>query len=193
MGTRLASVALCCLLSIAGAMLIGCTPNEAYRTALPANCAKPDCGDAPDTFIEKHDGYDLAYVEFTERGNVFDRARMKQVVDHVAAQARYDPSNPDRGVFTIVFVHGWKHNARADDGNVDSFRKLLRQVHDIAKQNPIGTPRKVDRRLRWLARTVGRLEPAYPSHLLGAKSDGRTGRQGRRHGVAAAARTGSHR
>ncbi len=55
----------------------------------------------------------------------------------------YDPSNPDRGVFTIVFVHGWKHNARADDGNVKSFRKLLRQVHDIAKQNPIGTPRKV--------------------------------------------------
>ena len=96
MGTRLAAVAVCSLLSIAGAILIGCTPNEAYRTALPANCATPDCGDAPDTFIEKHDGYDLAYVEFTERGNVFDRARMKHVLDHVAAQAEYDPSNPDR-------------------------------------------------------------------------------------------------
>ena len=94
MCTRLAAVALCSLLSIAGAMLIGCTPNEAYRTALPANCATPDCGDAPDTFIEKHDGYDLAYVEFTERGNVFDRERMQHVLDHVAAQAEYDRAIP---------------------------------------------------------------------------------------------------
>ena len=73
MRTRLASLAVCSVLSIAGPILIGCTPNEAYRTALPASCATPNCGDAPDTFIEKHDGYDLAYVEFTERGNVFDR------------------------------------------------------------------------------------------------------------------------
>jgi hypothetical protein len=143
MCTRVASVAVCSVLSIAGPLLLGCTPNEAYRTAIPANCAKPDCGDAPDTLIEKYDGYDLAYVEFTERGNVFDRARMQDVLDHVAAQAEYDQNHPDRGVFTIVFVHGWKHNARADDGNVKSFRKLLRQVHDISKQNPIGTPRKV--------------------------------------------------
>ena len=142
MCARLAALAVCSLVSIAGPILIGCTPNEAYRTALPANCAKDDCGDAPATFIEKHDGYDLAFVEFTERGNVFDRGRMKDVLAHVAAQAEYDPSNPDKGVFTIVFVHGWKHNARTDDGNVESFRKLLRQIHDIAKKNSIGTPRK---------------------------------------------------
>lgn len=143
MCTRLAAVAVCSTLSIAGLTLIGCTPNAAYRTALPANCATTDCGDAPDTFIEKQDGYDLAFVEFTERGNAFDRGRMKHVLDHVAAQAQYNPSNPDQGVFTIVFVHGWKHNAQTDDGNVQSFRKLLRQVHDIANQYPIGTPRKV--------------------------------------------------
>ena len=57
---------------------------------------------------------------------------MKHVLDYVAAQARDDPSDPHKGVFTIVFVHGWKHNARADDGNVESFRKLLRQLHEIA-------------------------------------------------------------
>ena len=142
MCNRLASLAVCSVLSIAGPILIGCTPNEAYRTALPASCTTPNCGDAPDTFIEKHDGYDLAYVEFTERGNVFHRGRMKDVLAHVAAQAEYDPSNPHKGVFTIVFVHGWKHNARTDDGNVESFRKLLRQLHDIAKKNSIGTPRK---------------------------------------------------
>ena len=142
MCTRLASLAVCSVLSIAGPILIGCTPNEAYRTALPASCATANCGDAPDTFIEKHDGYDLAFVEFTERGNVFDRERMNQVLDYVAEQARYDPSDPDRGVFTVVFVHGWKHNARADDGNVESFRGLLSQVYKLAKLNPTVPPEK---------------------------------------------------
>jgi hypothetical protein len=104
MCTRLASVAVCSVLLIACPILIGCTRNDAYRTAVPANCATANCSDAPDTFIEKHDGYDLAYVEFSERGNVFDRTKMQQVLDYVADQARDDPSNPDRGVFTIVFV-----------------------------------------------------------------------------------------
>ena len=65
---------------------------------------------------------------------------MKDVLAYVAAQAQYDPSNPHKGVFTIVFVHGWKHNARTDDGNVKSFRKLLRQIHDIAKKIPTVLP-----------------------------------------------------
>lgn len=64
-------------------------------------------------------------MEFTERGNVFDRKRMKRVLDHVGKQARYDPETPEQGVMTVVFVHGWKHNAHADDENVKNFRKLL--------------------------------------------------------------------
>jgi hypothetical protein len=122
----------------AGLVLIGCTPNEAYRTAEPVACAER-CDASPDTVIEQHEGYDLAFVEFTERGNVFDRNRMQQVVDYVAERARYDPSDPDRGVVTIVFVHGWKHNARADDGNVASFRKLLHKATVLSE----GGPRKV--------------------------------------------------
>jgi pimeloyl-ACP methyl ester carboxylesterase len=68
---------------------------------------------------------------------------MKRVLDHVAEQARYDPSDPERGVLTIVFVHGWKHNAQADDGNVQSFTDLLRQVHALRDLSQQGTPRKV--------------------------------------------------
>jgi hypothetical protein len=143
MYTRLPWVAVCSVLSMAGPLVLGCTPNEEYRTAIPADCATANCSDAPDTIIEKHDGYDLAFVEFSERGNVFDRRRMQQVLDYVAEQAEYDPGNPERGVFTIVFVHGWKHNARGDDGNVQSFRRLLQQIHDISKEIPVGSPRKV--------------------------------------------------
>ena len=95
MCTRVAALAVCSLLSMSGVVLIGCTP-QAYRTALPASCGTVNCGDAPDTFIEQHDGFDLAFVEFTERGYVFDRERMNQVLDYVAEQARHDPSDPDR-------------------------------------------------------------------------------------------------
>ena len=127
------------LVSFAGLTLMACTSNEPYRTALPAACAVADCDDSPDTVIEQHGGYDLAFVEFTERGNTFDRRRMNQVLDYVAKQAQYDPSNSDHGVITIVFVHGWKHNARADDANVKSFRKLLYKASELSA----GGPRKV--------------------------------------------------
>jgi hypothetical protein len=133
-------LAACLLVWSSGLGLSGCTRNAPYRTAQPATCPAGDCDDK---LIEKHDGYDLAFVEFTERGNVFDRERMNRVLDYVAEQARYDPSNPEGGVFTIVFVHGWKHNARGDDGNVISFRKLLRQINTISRGIAIGSPRKV--------------------------------------------------
>jgi pimeloyl-ACP methyl ester carboxylesterase len=79
--------------------------------------------DCDHTTIEHHDAFDLAYVEFTERGNVFDRARMQHVLDHVAQRAQ-SPA----GVTAVVFVHGWKHNARAHDPNIDDFGGLLESV-----------------------------------------------------------------
>jgi hypothetical protein len=34
-------------------------------------------------------------------------------------------SQAEGGLTLIVFVHGWKHNARADDDNVREFRQAL--------------------------------------------------------------------
>jgi hypothetical protein len=133
-------LAACLLVWSSGLGLSGCTRNAPYRTAQPATCTAGDCDDK---LIEKHDGYDLAFVEFTERGHVFDRERMNRVLDYVAEQARYDPSNPEGGVFTIVFVHGWKHNARGDDGNVISFRKLLRQINTISRGIATALPERL--------------------------------------------------
>jgi hypothetical protein len=108
-----------------------CTQNVPSRTVEAVNCEEDDCN--PATYFEQHPDYDLAFVEFTERGNVFSRERMNQVLDLVGKRARYDPEQPDRGVLTVVFVHGWKHNASAEDENVASFRKLLPKV---AKMTP---------------------------------------------------------
>jgi hypothetical protein len=114
---------------------MGCTDNLPYRTADLTACEPADCD--PAALIEHYPNYDLAFVEFTERGNVFDRGKMQQVLEFVGQQARYDPDQADQGVLTVVFVHGWKHNARADDENVRSFRELL------AKVAPLSTRRRV--------------------------------------------------
>jgi hypothetical protein len=110
--------------------LAACTPNAPYRTVEAVRCEQ-DCD--PGTYIEQRQDYDLAFVEFSERGNVFSRERMNQVLDFVGERARYDPARPDEGVLTVVFVHGWKHNARTQDTNVASFRRLLSDIATLSR------------------------------------------------------------
>ena len=108
-----------------------CTHNDAYRTVEAVHCEQ---GCDPMTYIEQHRDYDLAFVEFSERGNVISRERMNQVLDFVGKQAKYDPARPDQGVLTVVYVHGWKHNARAEDTDVASFRDLLSDITELSKR-----------------------------------------------------------
>jgi hypothetical protein len=112
-----------------------CTHNDAYRTVEAVSC-KHDCD--PNTYIEQHDdqGFDLAFVEFSERGNVISRERMNQVLEFVGKRAQYDPEQPYQGVLTVVFAHGWKHNARAEDTNVASFRQLLSDIAELSRRAP---------------------------------------------------------
>ena len=112
------------LVLLLGLGVVGCTDNTAWRPDSPMACPGDGCDR---TFIEHneardpdHQAFDLAYVEFTERGNLFDHARMEQVVEYVRERA----ASPD-GVLAVVFVHGWKHNAAAGDTNIESFRGLL--------------------------------------------------------------------
>ncbi|MGI9506950.1 MAG: hypothetical protein ACR2RE_28240, partial [Geminicoccaceae bacterium] len=65
--------------------------------------------------------FDLAFVEFTERGAVFDEDRRNDVLEKIKKKATADGS----GVVTVVYVHGWKNNAKATNGNVLKFRELL--------------------------------------------------------------------
>jgi hypothetical protein len=108
------------LVLLLGLGFAGCTGNTAWRPDLPTTCPGPGCDQ---TFMEKYDGFDLAYVEFTERGNLFDHAHMEQVIDYVHDRA----TSPD-GVLAVVFVHGWKHNAAPGDTNVHDFRELMKSV-----------------------------------------------------------------
>lgn len=94
-------------LSLLVLALVGCAANRARQ----------------DVVIRPNADFDLAFVEFTERGNVFDRDRMHTVLNHVETLAK----GPE-GVLVVVFTHGWKHNASSTDANVVSFTEWLNRV-----------------------------------------------------------------
>lgn len=68
--------------------------------------------------------YLLGFIEFDDQGQLFDRAQMSGVID--ALYRRVAPQNRD--LLIVVFVHGWKHNAAAGDGNIATFRQALQQL-----------------------------------------------------------------
>lgn len=118
------------LLSVLGA----CTTNKQLRTeSIQTDClwGKHDCRNA---IIERYLEYDLGFIEFTERGNLYDRNAVQRVFDLIEQEAE-----SERGVAVFVFVHGWKHNARYDDSNVVQFREFLSR----AAENEVVGKRKV--------------------------------------------------
>jgi pimeloyl-ACP methyl ester carboxylesterase len=67
--------------------------------------------------------YDLAFVEFDDQGLCYDREQMDAVT------RRLDGMRMTRkDAIVLVFVHGWKHDARTDDDNLSSFRIVLAQT-----------------------------------------------------------------
>jgi hypothetical protein len=115
-----------------------CTHNSLYRTEAAQDCHGNTCDKA---FIEHHhnadENYDLAFVEFSERGNVFDRDKMKQVIDYVDQQEQASPN----GIMLVVFTHGWRHNAgNTPKNNVHGFRNMLKMVsaEQLGRKKVIG-------------------------------------------------------
>lgn len=84
--------------------------------------------------IETRDGYDLAIVEFDDQGWYHDTAAQD-------ALARYLDSERCENLTIIVFIHGWRHNAAADDSNLLAVRTLLRDSVENERAGP--TPRRV--------------------------------------------------
>ena len=86
--------------------------------------------------------YDLAFLELSERGNLFHRERLFELVEHVEQQSK---------TLMIVFVHGWKHNARESDGNVQSIRRLL---HNLSTVRGLGGNRLLGVYIGWPGRSA---------------------------------------
>lgn len=85
--------------------------------------------------IEEHKRYDLMFVEFDDQGWVQRSSDLSRPAEDYFDQffARLDKiraryRDAGRGISLVVYVHGWHHNADANDGNVRNFRKLLGDV-----------------------------------------------------------------
>jgi len=112
--------------------------------------ARPPAGIAPNAQHQTFHGfmtgapYELAIVEFDDQGRCYDRGQMDGVARRLDALAPVDGTGAE-DVILVVFVHGWKHDARSDDDNLTAFRALLKETvtYETAAASPGVKPRPV--------------------------------------------------
>ncbi|MES9991631.1 MAG: hypothetical protein ABW098_06720 [Candidatus Thiodiazotropha sp.] len=110
-------------------LLSGCSTTNPYHFIgwQEHNCSNPDSSDCRQSYYQEYPGYDLAFVEYTERGNTFNDAWKDEVVAKIAEREKA------QGVVTLVFIHGWKHNADEDNKNLKKFKKTLEELTESAQ------------------------------------------------------------
>ena len=133
------------MLGFAGVLsivMIGCAQNKPWRTEIkPQVCDESNQNSCATAIWEQHEGFELAFIEFTERGNVFSSEYEQAIYDRIWRYA--DDRQP---LAIMVFVHGWKHNANTDDGNVISFRNMLK---DLKKSEVLGNRKLIGIYIGW--------------------------------------------
>lgn len=135
---RLFGIAL--IISVVLFIFSGCSPNKAWRKLNePVECGQ-DISNCEMTNWEVHENFELAIIEFTERGNVFSNELENSVLKRL-----WDYSS-NQNIAVIVFVHGWKHNANPYDTNVVSFRKAL---DDVARTRLLGSRKLIGLYIGW--------------------------------------------
>src|SRR5687768_2393577 len=63
--------------------------------------------------------YLLGFIELDDQGQIWDRKQMHSVMNKLL------PESAENDLLIAVFVHGWKHSAAPNDGNIKTFRKVL--------------------------------------------------------------------
>lgn len=130
----------------------------------PAPMAEPCAHVSPEAV---KDLYELHFVEFDDQGWLFPDAPANPEASAAASTASttaaealsFGPSqqidrvmmrlrallDDGKDLSIVVFVHGWKHNAQADDANVQEFRDLLEAAgaEERDRTLPGGTARRV--------------------------------------------------
>jgi len=113
-----------------------CTNNISYRTEGKSFCYKNECNNS---VIEEHtkfdENYSLAFVEFSDRGNLLNRQQYHKVINYI------EEENAKNSVLVVVYAHGLKHNA-ANTGDIVKFRNALKKISQ-ANKNSVVSSRKV--------------------------------------------------
>ena len=77
------------------------------------------------TSIERYPGYTIAIVEFDDQGRFWDRGQVRALESEITKQASL---NDDAAVSMLVFVHGWRDDARVCDKALVAFREFVRRI-----------------------------------------------------------------
>ena len=80
--------------------------------------------------IEHGPEYSLSVIEFDDQGWYQDMEQREALMNFLDETANED-------LLIVVFIHGWKHNAASADGNLRSFRALLRDARASEAQRAI--------------------------------------------------------
>ncbi len=112
-------------------------------TVVMANYRPPGYFRGDNLWANPADGsYDLAFLELTERGNLYHRELLRELESDVDQRT---------ATLIIVAVHGWHHNAREDDAFVQSFRRLL---NGLARSGMVGDRRVLGVYIGWPGRSA---------------------------------------
>ena len=94
-------------------------PNRPWRKV------GPNLSDAENSHLKGTHGEELHVVEFDDQGELFGNAQRDSALDHIGKLVQTSEK-----VMLLVFVHGWHHNAKDGDKNLESFRQTLAQLAD---------------------------------------------------------------
>lgn len=102
----------------------GCTSKDPYHTVdwTAGNCGEPSAEQCSRSYYQEYPDYDLAFAEYTERGNAFNSNWINNVLEKIRAREK------EQGVVVVTFIHGWKHNAEESDPNLLDFKQSLASI-----------------------------------------------------------------
>ena len=113
---------LCC------GLFVGCVSEKEYRTQSQPAEYNPKAAKDSHAIIEVAPLYTVGFVEFDDQGWIYgseDKSRQRQI-DTVLD--RFSAEGETNGLLMVTFVHGWKHNADGNDGNVLMFHHVLKEL-----------------------------------------------------------------
>jgi hypothetical protein len=129
---------------VVSCVLTGCVKNRPFQLNVPQPIgppvlAKPLPASAGDTDAPASLGYKVGIVEFDDMGELWDRCSLDEGNRHCqlrevlawVEKERVEAEREKAQPVTIVFVHGWHHNANPRDENLNNFQeKVYRLQHD---------------------------------------------------------------
>lgn len=92
--------------------------------------------------LEDYGNFLIGYVEFDDQGWLYPNSEKGQPdqIQTLVQRMRGDLANyPNSDFVTLVFIHGWHHNAHDNDCNVNEFRGMVERTQKVfARQRPGG-------------------------------------------------------